>query len=1189
MIARVLLFEVRYHAKRLSTYVYFLIWFLLGVLFMSIREGQENAVLNSPAIVASWSAGLMAFGSIVLSAVCGMAVCRDFEEDTYQILFTTRLTPRDYLVGRLAGSLLISLLVFTGVPLGLLAGTVMPWADAAHMEPIRLWTYAQPYLLFIATTTCAAGALFFALGALTRSVVFVYLQGVLFVAMYLAVDRLTRGSLNDFWPALLDPFGLNASAQVSKYWTLAERNTRLIPLAGAMLWNRALWLGVGAVAAAAALRFFPFSAEALGRRSARRRRGIAIEDAGVAAAAAPSHTVMLKFDRGATLRKWLVLTRLRAIAIVTDLPFIAIAVLTLALTVVNGWGAPRMQDTPVYPVTYLMMQNIGILMAVIVTAMYAGELVWKERALKYDQIHDTLPVPTWLNFTSQLGALTAVQVLILAVTMGASILLQTTQGYYRFELTLYLRDVFMVQLSGLVLYSVLALFLQTIVPHKFLGHAIVIGVFLGPGIFSEFADKVHVTIPAPMYDYATTPEYTYSDMNGYGPYVTAVVWYTLYWSAWAGVLAVGALVFARRGTDGGWRVRLRQARARLGAPAAVAAGACFAAFLGLGAYLYYDARIVNTEFTPRRANEAKWARYEKEFKQYESLPIPTITAVETTVDIVPERATIAATGTYTIVNKTASPIGTVHIVDGTRTLREASFDRPFKETRFDKELRYHIYQFDQPLAPGDTVHLRFRVGHENLGFQDTGTSIVANGTFSGAGGFPVLGYQRDLELDSEDTRRKQGLAKREDLPPPDRPGVRSRSLFSQDATWITFKATVSTAPDQIAIAPGYLTRTWEDRGRRYFEYDMGGTKIQNFYTFVSARYAVRRDRWRDVNIEVYYDPQHPYNVDRMIESTKTGLEYFTSAFGPYQFRQFRVLEFPRYASFAQSFANTVPFSEGIGFIFHPTKDDDLDYPLYVTAHELAHQWWGHQVIGAWAQGSNILSETLAEYSALMVLEHTLGAAGVRTYLKHDLDGYLRGRRGEQRGEQTLARVTRQGYVWYQKGSLVMYALKDYIGEARLNGMLRAFLEKTKFQEAPYTTVDDFLADLRAAMPADLKPLVADFFETITLFDNRAVSATWRETADHKFAVTMTVQSAKLRADDKGNEQAVPIDDLIDIGVFAGEGKSEKPLYLEKKRLTQPQTTFEIVVNERPSRAGIDPYNKLIDRVSDDNVVAVKKG
>jgi aminopeptidase N len=225
----------------------------------------------------------------------------------------------------------------------------------------------------------------------------------------------------------------------------------------------------------------------------------------------------------------------------------------------------------------------------------------------------------------------------------------------------------------------------------------------------------------------------------------------------------------------------------------------------------------------------------------------------------------------------------------------------------------------------------------------------------------------------------------------------------------------------------------------------------------------------------------------------------------------------------------------------------------------------------------------------MVVEHTAGPAGVRTYLKHDLDGYLSGRRNEVRGEQTLARVTRQPYVWYNKGSLVMYALKDYIGEEKLNAALRSYLEKVRFQDPPYTTVDDFIETLRAAMPADRKYLIEDLFETLTLFDNRALSASWRETSDHRFAVTLHVSAAKLRADDQGNENEIPINDLIDIGVFSGKGKDEKTLFLEKRRITQRETTIEVVVDQKPTRAGIDPYNKLIDRVSDDNLVTVKSG
>jgi aminopeptidase N len=160
---------------------------------------------------------------------------------------------------------------------------------------------------------------------------------------------------------------------------------------------------------------------------------------------------------------------------------------------------------------------------------------------------------------------------------------------------------------------------------------------------------------------------------------------------------------------------------------------------------------------------------------------------------------------------------------------------------------------------------------------------------------------------------------------------------------------------------------------------------------------VKKDRWNDVAIEVYYQPGHEYNLDRMIASVKASLDYYTTNFGPYQHKQFRILEFPRYEVFAQAFPNTIPYSEAIGFIARVREGDkeDIDYPYYVTAHEAAHQWWAHQVIGGDVQGSTMLSETLAQYSALMVMKRKYGEAKMQRFLSYDPDRYLLGRASEQ--------------------------------------------------------------------------------------------------------------------------------------------------------------------------------------------------
>jgi ABC-2 type transport system permease protein len=327
-------------------------------------------------------------------------------------------------------------------------------------------------------------------------------------------------------------------------------------------------------------------------------------------------------------------------------------------------------------------------------------------------------------------------------------------------------------------------------------------------------------------------------------------------------------------------------------------------------------------------------------------------------------------------------------------------------------------------------------------------------------------------------------------------------------------------------------------------------------------------------------------------------------YSPYQFKQYRIFEFPRYRTFAQSFPNTIPYSESIGFIGRVLKPTDVDFTYFVTAHELGHQWWAHQLIGADVEGSNMMSESLAEYSALQVMAHKYGRDSMHRYLRYELDTYLRGRAGETRHEPPLSLVQREPYVWYQKGGQILYTLADYIGEDKLDLALHNFLMQYRYANAnnqvdahdnaraagamdgPYPDTRMLVDAIRAQTPPELQYLVDDGFNRIVLYDNKTLSATSQKTPDGKYKVTLDVQARKVQADGNGVETPVPLADYIDIGVFSGKKDEEKPLYLKKEKLTREHQTFVAVVDQPPTRAGIDPYNKLIDRISDDNMIDV---
>jgi aminopeptidase N len=355
---------------------------------------------------------------------------------------------------------------------------------------------------------------------------------------------------------------------------------------------------------------------------------------------------------------------------------------------------------------------------------------------------------------------------------------------------------------------------------------------------------------------------------------------------------------------------------------------------------------------------------------------------------------------------------------------------------------------------------------------------------------------------------------------------------------------------------------------------------------------VERATHDGVKLEIYYNPEHAFALPSMLQASKDGLDYFGKNFSPYLYRQYRIIEFPRYQGFAQAFPNTIPYSEGIGFLYRKVDGDDkVDLAYFVTAHELAHQWWAHQVVGGDGQGSTMFSEGLAEYSALTVLEKRFGREVAQKFLRRELDGYLRGRGTERKKEVPLLYVENQPYIHYQKGSLVFYALRDYIGEEAMNTALRAFLERWALKGPPYPTARDLLAEFNRVTPDSLKSVLSDLFEKMTFFENKADSASATKRPDGSWSVHLVVRSKKLEGDSLGGTREVPIADYVDVGVFGAHVAGQKlgaPLLVKKVRITQAVTTIDLIVDKEPQKAGIDPYNKLIDRTPEDNVIAVKR-
>jgi ABC-2 type transport system permease protein len=254
---------------------------------------------------------------------------------------------------------------------------------------------------------------------------------------------------------------------------------------------------------------------------------------------------------------------------------------------------------------------------------------------------------------------------------------------------------------------------------------------------------------------------------------------------------------------------------------------------------------------------------------------------------------------------------------------------------------------------------------------------------------------------------------------------------------------------------------------------------------------------------------------------------------------------------------------------------------------VAHQWWGHQVAGAAVQGEKFLSETLSQYSSLMVMERRYGSDKMRQFLKYELDKYLSGRalRGN---ELPLIRVEQQSHIHYNKGSIAMYALKDAIGETMVNRVLAQLVKEHAFKTSPYTTSRDFIRLLRKQAGREHQQLITDLFERVTLWDLKVAGSEASPTADGRWRIRIDLQARKLQADASGNEKEVPLDQAIDIGLFtadpgAGIFAARDVIRLEKHRVTGGAQSIEVIVDRKPSFVGVDPYIKLIQRNKSGNV------
>ncbi len=257
-IREILTFEFKYHLKRPQTYIYFVLFFGLAVfiygamggLFGKIYTAPPNTsgkvFLNSPFVITSFLASATTVGLIIVPAIMGNAIYRDFKYNTSPLFGTRPLSSAGYLYGRFAGAFLVTLIVFLGVFLGVAVTCALPGMDPDRIGPVRLMAYLQPLLIIVIPNLFFTGSFFFAAATLTRKMLMSYVGGVLLFVAYSFVESAVLSLENTTYAGLFNPFGSTSLAQITQYWTVVEQNEMIIPVTAPLIANRLLWIAIGA-------------------------------------------------------------------------------------------------------------------------------------------------------------------------------------------------------------------------------------------------------------------------------------------------------------------------------------------------------------------------------------------------------------------------------------------------------------------------------------------------------------------------------------------------------------------------------------------------------------------------------------------------------------------------------------------------------------------------------------------------------------------------------------------------------------------------------------------------------------------------------------------------------------------------------------------------------------------------------
>ncbi|WP_420580419.1 M1 family aminopeptidase [Reichenbachiella sp.] len=1160
MFSQLLRFEAFLQVKQKAFMIFAFIFLFYGLVTGAQGFAPANVNFNSGYQI-NYYTGLISLGCVFIIMFLSIGgVLRDKRHGMEHLVFSTPISKALYFSSRFTGLYLFSLLSFVPFLFGYAFMISFGNLDPSRIAAFEFMRYVQPFFLIVAPNIFFCSALIFAVTVLTKSNIATYVSAFFIYMLYMLSSMfLNSPMMAQSVPAspeamaiaaLADPFGLAAFFEQTQYWTAYQKNTQLLSFSGLYLWNRIIWTGFSLLVLFITYRLFSF--RVLTQKSKKQE-----EDEQAPLIKKIYRPVAVVISSKSQRLAFLSQLKLEWAAIFKSLPFLAIQAIWIIIVFmecmarINNGGA---YNDSWYPLTNLLIDlyvDPLMLFAFIMIVFYSGELVWRERSFRFNTIIDASPVANWSLFLSKFLVLISLPMTLIAVAIFLSVGFQISMGFLEIEWSQYLALFYFYGLR-FIIFCLIALFLQSVTRNKFLAMGLTLMIIL----FSFLAPKVGVEHLMLRPGSLTLP--TYTNMTGYSAETLQFAHQAIFWLAFSGLLTLFTFKLWQRRVDTNLRMHLGQVLSNWKNWERISLSYGLAIFIGMGSLIWYNTHVVNEYYTADDTLDFREG-YERKFKKYESLTRLYHTDMKVEVNLYPKRNRYLVKADYVMINKEEEPMTQLFITEKEPLSKIWIENAGLVE--HDEYYGTYLYAFESPVMPNQKVKISFEIDREFKGYE-TSQELVENGTYLMHRSFePVLKYRESMEISDNFERAKRGLPHKEVEEVSDLHLTEENYKIGR----VNYETVISTSADEIAIGTGALVNQWSEPDRNYFHFKSDQLVMPTVAYFSSA-YEVRKEKIEGIDFEQYYFPKHDFNIDSISSSVQSALAYCNVNFGPYPLDHLRIAEVPSHWQMG-GFAHPglISMVEDNLYLIDIREADEFNLVAKRTIHEVAHQWWGHQLAPKVAPGASFFIEGLAKYTEAVVMKEVYGKKAWIQLGETARMRYFNGRAFTGDKEQPLYLVDGQSHLVYGKALTVMLGLQELLGEKAINTILKGIVDEHGGKEPFELTTLMFLEKLYEISTVDQKALIDDWFKKVITYELSIEEVEVEALDNGQFELTIQVEANRFETNEEGEEEPIGIDEAITIGVFSKDPSIIKGqadvLYLKPHAFHQEKSEIKIVVDE----------------------------